>query len=1444
MELFVEVVHGVDASTDVVLDVEPGATFGELADSFEFLRAVPNGGTLQIARTGQTPRRDDRVADVDVRSGDRLTLVDSVNAAFSVTPEAFGASLTVTAPTGAETEYPLRYGDNSLGRDPDNDVVIKDQQASRHHARITVTDVITIADLGSKNGIVVGDTAIVTPTILRPGQIAQLGDLTLSVDNHLRALEAIASRNRIEFNRPPRIDRAYAGVELEIPAPPERPRRQRLPMISAVLPVLMGIVMYFLIGPLGAIFMLLSPVLLIGSAIEAKRTGQYEFRDALAEHREIVDEQVQFLEIQRLEEIRGRFRELPAAKELGGLVRSLSDRLWERAPDDPDFLRLRAGTAVLPSRTRVKVVEGGARDLRKELDEIPGRFRLLDDVPLPLDLRELGGVGIAGPLAAGRALARSLVLQAATMHSPTDLAVMALVGEPARAEWEFLKWLPHARSLGGVQGAQLASTSHHALGLVNDLLQSRAGAAGDSGDSGRGSITLPAALVLIDETCPVERRRLMPLLEAPRRAGIFFVWVGSARHRLPKACGAVVEIDPDHVTASTGFTRSGVTVSPTRWEGQSLADATAVARNLTPIIDVTGRVNDDSGIPSSVSFADLYGGGHVLDDPASLLELWQQRDGGGERHGLRVVVGTQAGAPFVLDVRQDGPHALVAGTTGAGKSEFLQSLVVGLATMHSPERVTFLLVDYKGGAAFKECVELPHTVGLVTDLDRNEVRRALISLNAELHHRELLLQKADAKDLLEMERKGHPDTPPSLLIVVDEFAALAKEVPEFVDGVVDVALRGRSLGLHLVLATQRPAGVITGQIRANTNLRVALRMASDDESDDVVGSPVAAAIERRLPGRAVARIGPQELVPFQSAYVGGHTMADVQAPSVQVRVFGFDHDVDVAPERKVAVPSDHPSDLQRLVVTHRSAFGLLGAPLPRRPWLPSLALSYELGRLPRPTDEAALVVGVIDQPARQLQSLASFSPDKDGGLLILGTGGSGKTVALRTIAVSAGLAAEATGQPFEIHALDFAGRGLDVLEELPHVGSVIAGEDTERVTRLLRNLRERLDQRAIEFAAVRASSLPEYRRNAREGSPVPRVLVLLDSYPGFQATHERIDGGKWLDLFARLVADGRQVGVHFVITADRRTSIPMTIGSAIPRKLVLRLSNDDEYLNAGEPVGILSPKSPPGRAIMDRTEVQVAVLGGSSNGERQAAEISALADRLTRGGVARAPAVGVLPDEFRRSTLAIPSTPDRLMIAIGDRDLQPRGIPLDQGSVLVTGPPRSGRTTALATIAQSAAAVGIPLFHLHTRQTPLAHAPFWRKVARGPSDGAELVGKLVELAGRIEGRTLVIVDDLADLADTEADAALSELLRVARDHPITVIAAVDNTAARRQYSGTIPDMRKDGIAVLLQPDTDSDGDLVGVSLPRRTRGAWPEGRGYLAERGAAELVHVALPDPW
>src|SRR2546430_7102437 len=228
------------------------------------------------------------------------------------------------------------------------------------------------------------------------------------------------------------------------------------------------------------------------------------------------------------------------------------------------------------------------------------------------------------------------------------------------------------------------------------------------------------------------------------------------------------------------------------------------------------------------------------------------------------------GTPFDVSLRFDGPHALVGGMTGSGKSELLQSLVASLASRYPPRTLNFLLVDYKGGAAFKDCVDLPHTVGFVTDLDGHLVNRALVSLRAELRRREEILRRFGAKDLLDLEQ-GHPDdAPASLVIVVDEFAALATELPQFVEGMVDVAQRGRSLGIHLVLATQRPAGVINDKIRANTNLRVALRFSDVGESVDVIGVRDAAR-PGLPPGRAFARIGPADVTEFQAAYVGGQT---------------------------------------------------------------------------------------------------------------------------------------------------------------------------------------------------------------------------------------------------------------------------------------------------------------------------------------------------------------------------------------------------------------------------------------------------------------------------------------------------------------------------------------------------------------------------------------------
>jgi hypothetical protein len=294
-------------------------------------------------------------------------------------------------------------------------------------------------------------------------------------------------------------------------------------------------------------------------------------------------------------------------------------------------------------------------------------------------------------------------------------------------------------------------------------------------------------------------------------------------------------------------TRTGATLEDVTMDGLAAELARELALGLAPVRD-TSAVRG-GGVPDRISLLTLLGMADV--DADVVAQRWRARTELGP-----VPIGGAAQEPFRVDLRHDGPHALVAGTTGSGKSELLQTLIAALALAHPPERLSFLLVDYKGGAAFKECVGFPHTVGFVTDLDGHLAQRALVSLNAELRRREHLLRDSGTKDLLDMEQRAPGRAPASLLIVIDEFATLAKEVPEFVDGVVDVAQRGRSLGVHLLLATQRPGGVVSENIRANTNLRIALRVNEAGESSDVIGA-ADAAHSPRSPRTGVRAHGPR-----------------------------------------------------------------------------------------------------------------------------------------------------------------------------------------------------------------------------------------------------------------------------------------------------------------------------------------------------------------------------------------------------------------------------------------------------------------------------------------------------------------------------------------------------------------------------------------------------------
>ncbi|MEZ5406504.1 MAG: FtsK/SpoIIIE domain-containing protein [Acidimicrobiales bacterium] len=1441
-ELRIRLAGSSSTDDDIVARFGNQTTIGQLVDELElrFDQVGPVPRSLQRISRGQlTLSRDTRLAQADLRSGDTVALaIDSGTRPVPVA--AAVAHLRVVEGPDLNRVYELRRGESTIGRSARCDIRLNDNMASRRHAVIRVSDIVEVADAGSTNGIIVNDSEITGVHRLRPGDRLMIGDTVLLVEMLGGGHEAVdVVDNAVAFNRPPRIERPFQPVKIVLPAPLDPPPRQRLPLITAVVPFLMGGILYAITrNPASLAFVVLSPMMAYGSVFESRRSGRKDHADRRAEREAVLRDRIVELEQAYDAEVASRRRFSPRNEELLACVADLGSRLWEREPEDEDFLSLRLGLLPLPSQITVEVAQGGNREGRLEAERLAGHFAVLPPVPVTADARTEAPVGIAGPTAVTDGIVRSLVLQAAALHSPTELVIGALLPAERAVTWDWLKWLPHnARSLPGSGRSPNAVGRHEGvelLSVLNELLDARL--AGDTGAfaSEARAVHTPHVLLIVDGSTSVERSRFTRLLEHGVDAGISVLWMASDARRVPNASRTAVTVEPGGQTVTLGRKSSGRQLGGIPIEPVTLNTAEAAARALAPVVDIAADSGTAVELPATVNLVDLLGGLEILDNPTATIERWQESaPSGNRRPRLSAPVGVFNGGTLSIDLMEDGPHGLVGGTTGAGKSEFLQSFLAALAASHPPDRLNFLLVDYKGGSAFGDLAErldrqgrqtwpgLHHTVGMITDLTPALVQRALVSLRAELTRREHILERNGEKDMVEMARHGRPDTPPSLLIVVDEFAALAREAPAFVDGVVDIAARGRSLGLHLLLATQKPGGVVTPVIQANTNLRVALRMATEDESTDVVGSPLAGRLDRRTPGRGVIRRGHSDLVAFQSAYVGGITtaasMAELQVGELSLAEI---HWLTSAPGAEggavgADISDQDPTDLRRLVTVVNAAAAHREYPLPMKPWLDPLPPHVDLLDLDRPPDDQRFVFGVADLPHRQDRTLAQFVPDTDGSMLLYGMGGSGKTVALRSLAASLGLARNQA--PVHVYALDFAGRGLELLDPLPHVGEVINGDDYERVTRLFKELRSEIVRRAQLFAEARTSSMGGYRTASPDGVTLPRLVILLDGYDNFTAAYDGIDRGSWVDLLPRLVADGRGVGVHFVLTGSRRTSFPMALSGLISTRLVFRMASSDDYHSVNADPTWFDQATPPGRCRLGDVEVQIAVLGASAETGEEARAFQRLGAALERI-LTPAPPIRVLPHRLTLDELPAPKSGLAWLMT---EDFAGTGPDLTQ-NVLITGRPRSGKTTALMSLAAAA------------RRNGMRPEIFAADPARCPVEGARDLAALVE---RVTGDPtgLVFVDGAERISGLPGDYAIQEAISSGR---LRIVAAADSAAAR-SFDPIMKAVRARADVLLLQPDPDYDGDLLGQPVPRVAR-QFPAGRGYARLLDQIDVVHVAL----
>jgi S-DNA-T family DNA segregation ATPase FtsK/SpoIIIE len=1373
-----------DRHADVAVEAPEHAPLGAVLP--DLARAVDAGHESRLWRGADLLRPDTTLRATGLCAGAVLT--------FGARPRTQRRptvlALHVVGGPAAGTVIPLERGRLTVGRGADCDLVLPDPDVSRRHAVLDVSPTgITLTDLGSTNGTTVDGQLVAEPgQLLQVGCLVGVGDSLLTVAGPVDAPAAVqpGDDGTVQLLRPPRRPHPLPNREVVVPTRAGAVRPRNLPWITALLPATAAAgVAWFAHAPQFLLFGLLSPAMAatnaLGNRVHWRRSRR---RDAAAFRRRRARADAQIAAGLSAESAARR----AVAPDPAAVLRQATlpgGRLWERRRQDADLLRLRLGTADMPSVLSVR--DGTA----------VAPAGMLRSVPMCVDLRR-GPLGIAGPPDVTAGLARWLVGQLGALHSPADVELALLLDPDRGFDWAWTRWLPHLRTRVASSGDEWPILAGEIGAVIEERLERRQmDSAGWPG---------PWLVVVVDLAGKLAHvPGLAEMLTRGCHAGVAAVYVDASSTSLPAGCVAVARV---HGTTGTRLQlrEADGTETLTVIDQVSPAWADEVARAIAPLVDAGAEAT--AAVPDECRLLETLD----LDEPtpAAVERRWATAGG-----GARAVLGRCADGVLEIDLAVDGPHALVAGTTGAGKSELLQSAVVSLAANHPPDELNVLLIDYKGGAAFADCARLPHTAGLLTDLDGYLTERALRALTSELRRRERLFAQTGASDLAGYRAGPVPQPVPRLVIVVDEFAALVEELPDFVRGLVGVAQRGRSLGVHLVLATQRPGSAVSAEIRANVTLRVSLRVTDPAESTDVLDVPVAATIDRGSPGRAYLRTGPV-LTCFQAPHASASSRADPNR--VEVTVLGPWR------RRRPIETGAAPSELARLVTALQLAADTSGRRAAHRLWLEPLPNALPRADLDVPESGCSVALGWVDLPDEQRRASLVVDLAAGAALLVAGAARSGRTTVLLSLAV--GAAAQLPPDRLHLHVLDATGALAAAVRGLPHCGTVLGPEELALAPRLLS---------ALEHEAARRFAGP-----TPGAGPPARLLLLVDGWDAVCAALTDVDATLATDSMTGLLRVGAAAGISVAVTGDRAVLAPR-FAANFGERLLLRLSDRTDYGLAGIAARDLPATLPPGRAIRaaDRALVQFAHIGERADVESVRA---AVAGAAWPGQPSDAAAIRIRSLPARVALRDLPVAAGRLALGVAGDRVDP--VALDPfagaGRLLVAGPPRSGRTTVLRLLARQAHAAGISMLVAATTRSPLLDDARRLGVPMLTPSAAD-VGALPEV------RTLLLVDDSEAFRDCPAGERLTSWARDI-EAPLAVVVAGRADDLATSYRGVAAEVRRSQCGILLRPGP-VDGELFGVRLPRRPASG-PPGRGValgdptwgpLFETGQPVPIQVAAP---
>ncbi|WP_415951349.1 type VII secretion protein EccCa [Streptomyces sp. KLOTTS4A1] len=1317
--------------------------------------------------------------------------------------------------------------------------------------------------------------------------------------------------SQIVVKRPPRaLPAEVPGEPLQLQPPPELPRGQQEGALMQLLPMLGmgGSVVFFFMTPnpimriMGMVMIASTIAMAVAMLVRYRRGTQGQLADIRRDYLRYLAQTRR--SVQRTARLQrdAQFYLHPAPEQLWALVAEGS-RVWERRVGDGDFAQVRIGLGAQQLATQLVAPETAPVDQLEPLaagamQQFLHTHSTLDELPMAVSLRAFYHVTVSGEADAVRGSVRAMLGSLASLHSPDDLLIAIAARREAAAQWEWTKWLPHVQAGGAPDGAGSRRMITTDAAELEELLAGRLDGRPRFQAGGAPLLDQPHIVVVLDgEGLPP----LSPLSSPEGLQGVTVIEVVPGENQGARG-GLSVTVDREQLQLESG---QGL-VYEGRPDTLSYEAAEALARQLAPLRVAAGG-DEDEPLLANLEFTDLLN----LGDAASVdvTRTWRPR---AQAERMRVPIGVgEDGAPVMLDLKEAaqegmGPHGLCVGATGSGKSELLRTLVLGLAVTHSSETLNFVLADFKGGATFAGMSQMPHVAAVITNLadDLTLVDRMGDSIRGELNRRQEMLRDAgnyaNIHDYEKARAAGAPLQPiPSLVLVIDEFSELLTAKPDFIEMFVQIGRIGRSLGVHLLLASQRlEEGRLRG-LETYLSYRVGLRTFSAAESRAAIGVPDAYTLPN-VPGSGYLKYGTDEMVRFKAAYVSGTYRTGTQqavaggplpvdrrpvaftAAHVPVQYRAPDPATHV-PDARTTPEDDALADTVLDVIVRRlegrgvAAHQVWLPPLDNPPSLDELlpGLTSVEGRgLTVPGYEGAgrLVVplGVVDKPFEQRRdTLYRDFSGAAGHMQIVGGPQSGKSTFLRTL-VSA-FALTHTPHEVQFYGLDFGGGGMSSVAGLPHVGGVASRLDPERVRRTVAEVYGILARREEYFRTAGIDSIATFRRMRARGDisltdqPWGDVFLVIDGWGNFRTEYENLD-----PVVLEIAARGLGYGIHVILTASRSMEVRSNLKDHLMNRLELRLGDTmdselDRKVAANVPSGV------PGRGMTpEKLHFMAAVprIDGINSDSDLSEATTAMNQETARHWTAPgAPAVRLLPRALPASSL--PSGADRpdlgLAFALDENNLEPVHVDFDRDPFfLVFGESESGKSNLLRLLIKQITerhdGSVAKFFVIDNRRalldvTPASHLAEYVPMSNSMDHHVDALAGLMErrapssevTAQQLRDRSwwsgpeiFVVVDDY-DLVSTSSGnplAKLTEQLPFARDVGIRFIIARSTAgASRASYEPFMQRMMELGAQGVVLSGDPNEGDIFGGVRPR----PMPAGRGiFVSRRRGNPLVQTGL----